>query len=350
MTIWSNVAAAGAALFLAQSAYAQASKEEPAVFSHEGVLELTWDHVDDSTDVAAATLEYAAAARLDERWTIQGSLVLEPVDEADGDSYFRSEGAYVDTLNVQYAGDAFTLYAGKISPVFGSAAALAPGLYGAEIGESYELVEMIGAGGDVNLAAIVPGLAGEHVLSAALFAKDRSVLSDSIGVSRGRLELADGGAGNTQGLKSYSLSLDGATEAGFGYSLGVRTLAGGIDGGADETAAVIGASYTLDLGSSWNADVFGEVAAVSNADGVRGADRSFYTLSGTVGSGDWRASAIVSGQDDDVILGETRLDRLELSVGRDFADGISLDLGVSFADRNSGDDVTIGVRLTLGLG
>ena len=228
MTTQSVVAAASVALFLLSSAYAQtqASQEDLASISHEGVLELTWDHVDDSTDVAAATLEYAVAARLGGRWTIQSSLVLEPVAEADGDAYFHGEGAYLDTLSVQYAGDAFTLYAGKISPVFGSAAAIAPGLYGAEIGESYELVEMVGAGGDVNLAAMIPGLAGEHVLSAALFMKDRSVLSDSIGTSRGRLELTDGGVGNTQGLKSHSLSLDGATRTGSGQSLGMRPLAG----------------------------------------------------------------------------------------------------------------------------
>ena len=79
--------------------------------------------------------------------------VLEPVVDPVGDEAFEGEDAFIETLSLQYAGDAFTVYAGKINPVFGSAADVAPGLYGVEAGEAYQITETLGVGGDISLSS-----------------------------------------------------------------------------------------------------------------------------------------------------------------------------------------------------
>ncbi|MBI1340573.1 hypothetical protein GC169_10265 [bacterium] len=336
---------AGASAF---PSVAQTATDAGARWFHEGVAELTFDHADDGSDVTAATVEVAAGFRLAGGWSVQGSAVLEPVGEGGGDSVFEDEGAYIDSLTLQYASDAFTVYAGKIAPVFGSAADLAPGLYGFEVGEGYQLVEMIGAGADVGVGRLVEGLGGEHVLSVSVFRADRSVLSDSIGTRRGRLSLDDGGLANTSDAESVTVSLDGESEAGWGYTVGYRRLAAGVTEEVAETAFVAGVTRSFQLSETLAAEVLLEAFGASDADGVASADRFGYTLAGTLARGDWRASAILSGVHQDAVLGDRDLDHLELMIGRDFANGVSLDAGVRTGKRDGASETGFGVRLTLG--
>jgi len=165
----------------APAAYAQEGETENV--SQQGVVELTLDHAESGEDVLAATINYGLAVRLSEGWTVQMDAVLEPVVDPVGDEAFEGEDAFIETLSLQYAGESFTVYGGKINPVFGSAADVAPGLYGVEAGEAYQITEAIGIGGDVSLTLLL-NLDGEHVLSAALFAADRTFLSGSLGGRR----------------------------------------------------------------------------------------------------------------------------------------------------------------------
>lgn len=329
------------------SAFGQEAPTGEDRFSHEGVVELTWDNLDADTDdlsVIAAKIEYGAEFEFNEGWTIETALTFEPVQDSDGDSVFENQGLFAEELKIHYAADTFSLYAGKFNPVFGSAAGLAPGLYGAEIGESYETTERVGFGGDIKLP-----VQGEHVLSAAVFTADRSFLSKSIGTERPALELADGGPGNTEGLESYAVSLDGQLESGFGYSFGYRSLAAAQPGDEAETGLVGGLSYSFASDSDVSTDVFAEAASFDNADGVANAQRTYYTAGLTVTRSEWHAVAIVSGASDNDVAGGADLNRIELSLGREFGSAV-LDGGVQFIEEDGERSTLFGLRLSFGFG
>ncbi|MCF8507596.1 MAG: hypothetical protein K9G83_02570, partial [Hyphomonadaceae bacterium] len=248
-------------------------------------------------------------------------------------------------LSLQYAGEAFTVYGGKINPVFGSAAGVAPGLYGVEAGESYQITEALGVGGDISLPSML-NLDGEHVLSAALFSADRSALSGSLGGLREELELADGGLANTEGLKSVALSIDGVLANGVGYTLGHRRLATDTPGETDENTTVLGVNYAWPEDSGLDLAVMAEVAASRNADGVDGANRDFYTAGGTLGLGDWFVNAIASGWNENATAGDLDVRKLELSVGRALAETLVLEAGVQDVRESGASATVIGARLS----
>ena len=334
---------------IAAAPVALAQDIDPEDISQQGAVELTLDHADTGEDVLAATINYGLAVRFAEGWTVQLDAVLEPVVDPAGDEAFEGEDAFIETLSLQYAGEAFTVYGGKINPVFGSAADVAPGLYGVEAGESYQITEALGVGGDISLTSML-NLDGEHVLSAALFSADRSALSGSLGGLREELELADGGLANTEGLKSVALSIDGVLANGLGYTLGHRRLATDTPGETDENTTVLGVNYAWPEDSGLDLAVMAEVAASRNADGVDGANRDFYTAGGTLGLGDWFVNAIASGWNENATAGDLDVRKLELSVGRALAETLVLEVGVQDVRESGASATVIGARLAWELG
>jgi hypothetical protein len=331
-----------AAIAAAPAALAQGTDAEK--ISQQGAVELTLDRADTGEDVLAATINYGLAVRFAEGWTVQLDAVLEPVVDPAGDEAFEGEDAFIETLSLQYAGEAFTVYGGKINPVFGSAADVAPGLYGVEAGESYQITEALGVGGDISLTSML-NLDGDHVLSAALFSADRSALSGSLGGLREELELADGGLANTEGLKSVALSIDGVLANGVGYTLGHRRLATDTPGETYENTTVLGVNYAWPEDSGLDLAVMAEVAASRNADGVDGANRDFYTAGGTLGLGDWFVNAIASGWNENATAGDLDVRKLELSVGRALAETLVLEVGVQDVRESGASATVIGARL-----
>ncbi len=331
-----------AAIAAAPAALAQDTDAEN--ISQQGAVELTLDHADAGEDVLAATINYGLAVRFAEGWTVQLDAVLEPVVDPAGDGAFEGEDAFIETLSLQYAGEGFTVYGGKINPVFGGAADVAPGLYGVEAGESYQITEALGVGGDISLTSML-NLDGEHVLSAALFSADRSALSGSLGGLREELELADGGLANTEGLKSVALSIDGVLANGVGYTLGHRRLATDTPGETYENTTVLGVNYAWPEDSGLDLAVMAEVAASRNADGVDGANRDFYTAGGTLGLGDWFVNAIASGWNENATAGDVDVRKLELSVGRALAETLVLEVGVQDVRESGASATVIGARL-----
>lgn len=320
-------------------------------FSGEGAVEITMDRAaadSDEMDTLAATIEYAPSLRLTDRVTVQGQLTVETVEEASGDSAFAGMGAYAQTLNLQYAGDAFTLFAGKIDPPSGLAVSLVPGLFGDDVASSYELVEMLGVGGDVNLGALIDA-GGEHVLTVAAFQADRSVLGGSLGADRPRLRLADGGLANTEGPESVAISLDGALDSGFGYSLGYRTLAAGQPGEADERGLILGVSQSIALGV-YETEWLAEIASFENSGGAAGGEHTAITLAGSLRRDDWFGSIAASGWDANPAAGLGDLRLLEIGAGRDFEDGFTLDASIQAIEQDGADAVRIGARLTWAFG
>jgi len=331
-----------AATAAAPSAHAQEGETENV--SQQGAVELTLDHAESGENVLAATIIYGLAVRFAEGWIFQMDAVLEPVVDPIGDETFEGEDAFIETLSLQYAGEAFTVYGGKINPVFGSAADVAPGLYGFEAGEAYQITEALGVGGDISLTSLLD-LDGEHVLSAALFAADRTFLSGSLSGLREELDLADGGPANTENLKSLAVSLDGVLANGIGYSLGHRRLATDTPGETDETATAFGVNYVWPEDRGLDLSLMAEVAASRNADGVEGANRDFYTAGGTLGLGDWFVNAIASGWNENATAGDLDVRKLELSVGRALVENLVLEVGVQDVREGSASSTLIGARL-----
>lgn len=337
-----------AMVLLTPAAFAQDS-DVPTNVSQQGVVELTYDHTDGGYDVVAATVEYGVVARFAEGWTVQMDAVFEPVLDPVGDDAFEGEDAYVETLSIAYAGETFTVYGGKINPVFGLAADYAPGLYGVEVGEAYQLTEQVGLSGDLSLSSLL-GLDGEHVLSLAVFRADRSFLSGSVGDLRERVRLEDGGLTNTNSFESYAVSLDGALENGLGYSLGHRRLGTDTPGDVEENMTVFGLAYVWPEDSGINLSLMGEVGASRNADGINGANRDFYTAGAQWDLDGWFVNAIASGWNENATAGSLDLRKFELSVGRELAEGVVLEFGAQDARMGGDSETTVGARLAFEFG
>ncbi|WP_207553694.1 hypothetical protein, partial [Teichococcus deserti] len=79
---------------------------------------------------------------------------LEPAERpADGsDRAFHAHAAWVDQLYLSWAQGPLQLFAGKIHPRFGMAWDEAPGLYGDDFAQGYELSEKIGGGVNLSLS------------------------------------------------------------------------------------------------------------------------------------------------------------------------------------------------------
>lgn len=156
------------------------------------------------------------------RASLQASIVFEDVGnpKPGQNRYFDGMGVFVETLGLAYQIGPLTVFGGKFNPTFGVAWDLAPGIYGADLADDYELTERIGAGGAVTLG---DDEVGRHTLTGQVFFLDTSVLSQSWGTERGRTTESDGGVSNTETLQSFSVTLDGdvpQTIDGLRYQVG----------------------------------------------------------------------------------------------------------------------------------
>lgn len=227
---------------------------------------------DEITDVygeATLNAEWRLGAGISAFTEITVESVLDPTD----DRFFEDIGAYVATLGLAYSHESFTFGGGKIHPAFGVAWDAAPGFFGTDLAEDYELSEAIGFFVDVPFAAA----GGEHTASLAIFYTDTSALSDSWGTKRGRTSLADGGAGNTEELNNFAFQLDGA----FGdtaYNLGFRKLSAGQGDVSDETGGSLALVHDFDVNGNL-LSVLGEVAYFDGFGGTTD-DVTYATLSG----------------------------------------------------------------------
>lgn len=108
-------------------------------------------------------------------------------------------------------------------------------------------------------------------------------------------------------------------------------------------------SYSFGNDDGIATDAFAEVASFDNADGVGDAQRTFYTAGLTFAHADWHAVAVVSGSNDNDAAGGADLNRIELSIGRDFGSAV-LDGGVQFIEEDGERSTLFGLRLSFGFG
>ena len=205
------------------------------------------------------------------------SIITEPVvDPAPGeDTVFQGIGTYVAELYTLVEAGPATVRAGKFETIFSLASEVAPGINATDLVSDFDADERLG--GQIVLGFEDFGL--NHTLAASVFTTDRSILSKSLFTGRGRTRLSDGGAGNTEGLSSFSITLDSCGEAEtidcysdgeFGSRFGFRyQKAGHVEEDVklgDEHAYLAAVTKSFELGEM-RLGLLGETAYLQNFDG-----------------------------------------------------------------------------------
>lgn len=277
--------------------------------------------------------------------------VLEPVlgpDPSD-DRFFEDHGLFVEDLYLQFEYEPFTIRGGKITPNFGLAWNLAPGVYGTDFAEgTYEFSERIGFGGDITCR---DETLGEHVFSASVFFLDTSILAKSVFNRRDDVEFSDGGVSNTEDPSSFALGLDGAIPAlpNFEYHVAGIHQEGGRGDSADENGFVVGGVYAKTVGEV-EVLPFVEYVYFDNADGVDGADRHLLTTSLQLVWKNWNLALSRTSRNTDVAGASDADDELnQISIGYEFEFGLAVDVGWRIAEEDDIDSEILGILFAYNL-
>ncbi len=281
------------------------------------------------------TIEPSFSLEFTEGFSLEAAFVLEPVFDPDPNQnrWFDDHGLFVEQLFLNYAWNRYSVRAGKLNPAFGLAWNLAPGIYGADFAEDYELTERIGVGASIELG---DGTFGRHTLSADTFFLDKSFLSESTLNNRGHTRERDGGVSNTGDLRSFAVSLQG-TEipqlSGLTYHLGFEQQHGG-HGERNERGYVAGLTYGFSPMDEVEIELLSEFVYKHFADGID-SNRIYFTQSALASWKGWYAALSYTKRDT-----HSRVDRdfndslFQTSVGYEFPIG----LGVHFAWRYARED------------
>lgn len=308
-----------------------------------------------------ATVEPTLEVHFTDGLSLTAHGVLEPVrdPEPGDDRYFGDEGFYIQDLFLSYAWRDIAVKGGKFTPNFGRAWDIAPGIYGSDFTEDYELSERLGVEAAYSFDSA--GF-GRHRLSASSFFVDTSVLSRSAITQRGRTRVEEGGPGNTEALESFTVALDGgdfpetmlgavfpgqSPVKGLAYHLGFVSQAAGDGDSARENGFVASVEHKIPLGMAVSLEPVVEYAHFFDANGVEGQDR-FYASAGAtaVFREQWnlalsytRRETMPSGSAD---IGDNLV---QVSAGYVFDSGIGVDLGWRYTEDDSIDSQTVGFLL-----
>ena len=288
---------------------------------------------------------------LTEGFSINTGLVLEAVTDPGPreDHFFEGHGFYVEVLTASFETDRFSLYAGKFGPNFSLAFDVAAGVYGTDMSEDdIELAEFVGLGGAYVLGET--GL-GTLALSASVFTADRSILSNSVFKERGRARLADGGPGDSSGLESFVIGLDGADVPGadgLRYHLAYAQLAS--ETLRAEKRLVVSVEWALALGNGVALTPLVEYVRFWHAGGDVDENRHYITASILAERGPWNLAVSFTGRrTSHTGLGQHWFDhQLQVSAGYAFENGLSIDLGYKTTRELSEQAHTLGLLFAWG--
>jgi len=224
-------------------------------------------------------------------FSLNGKLIVEQLRSVTDNAFFREEGLYAEQLYATVNLDPARIYGGKIHPHFGRAWDIAPGLYGTDFAEDYELTEKIGMGAAVDIHAH-----GVHTLSFEGFFADtgafahsaftRPASGDAQALRLGRLRRGDGGVSNTGQPDNYAITLEGQRIPelrGFGYALGYVLQRGSEAGGENDERSWV-------VGGWWDIPTTGQIAVTPLVEYVRQHDSQ-----GTDGGADYLTAGIEIG-------------------------------------------------------
>ncbi|MEO1344519.1 MAG: hypothetical protein AAFV74_10225 [Pseudomonadota bacterium] len=282
-----------------------------------------------------------------DRFRFNTELRVETVAPPSVNCAFDDEGLFARILQLEYdLTDQLSVHAGKMTPSFALASFVTPGMFGNSYSKEIELIDRVGLGVSYKFGG---DTRGHHTLTFNTFFKDTSVFSESFGSSRGRTSIDDGGASNTEGFDSFTLSLEGLEMdrfPGLTYKLGLIHQGRGVDGVADETGFSVSLLQTFQTakGNSWS--VIGEFAAFDNFEGT--ADNIVYASAGLVYqtgpwtavlSGTWRPRNLADGSEFDDYSVQT-------SIEYDLGKGYSVALAHEFNRDENLDNRRLGFRFS----
>ena len=307
--------------FLIQPVAAQ----DDRAFSYSGEFEIGIEATTDADDPDAeiSDLFYSAEIEIDfpigMHTSFFSELSFESVIDPEENRAFEDLGLYIGELGFAYDLGDVTLRLGKFAPAFGSAWDTAPGYFGADLADEYELEEMIGLSVEIER--------GDGLLTLSAFYPDDSRLSDSWGTRRGRNTPQDGGVGNTGRLDNVALQYDHELDA-TTLHLGLRHLSRGEED-SNENAVAVGLTH------AFTEDMY-VIAEVAHFNGWEGSSGSavISTLGASLERGPITYSAAASFLD--VSDGDT--DHL-ISLGLDYALKNGMVLSAGYArTREEGED------------
>ena len=298
-----------------------------AAFEVQNDYHFSSDDPANELDQLSVTVEPEVTVAFTDALSFTAGFVFEVVrDPASGEHHILEDhGLYAEQIFASYRIDSATLMAGKFNPAFGAGWDAAPGIYGTDFAEDYELTERIGLGGSYALE--VGGL-GEHTLSAAVFFADTTFLSDSVFTARGDTQESDGGAGNTEMLNNFAIAADGGVPGldGVTYHLGFQRQEPGIDGNTAQIGMAAALTGKLEFGSITVAPVI-EYAYFSGFEGQSGAKRHYITTGVEVAHGPYAASVSHTWRGIREAGGDENDHLYTVSLGYRFENGISADIG-----------------------
>ncbi|MEO1494981.1 MAG: hypothetical protein AAFV19_22785 [Pseudomonadota bacterium] len=239
------------------------------VFTADFALELENDFTFSSTDPDAeindtfATLEGALSLAFSTGTSLNATVLFEPVLDAEDDRFFEDHGLFAQELFLAQEFEGGNVIFGKFNPAFGSAWDLAPGIFGVDFAEDYELTERLGAAITLGFDAFE----GEHEFSLAAFSADTTFLSSSAVEDRGRLRGQDGGVSNTQSPASFAVSLAGAF-GDTGYNAGVQFQSVAPGEGFNQYGFVGGVTHVIPFSDDNGVELLAEAAFFPDFDGA----------------------------------------------------------------------------------
>jgi hypothetical protein len=280
--------------------------------------------------------------------------VFEQVADGDAneDRYFKDEGFYIQNLYVQYESGRFGFRGGKMNPGFGITWDQAPGIYGSDMAEDYEMAERIAL--SASLGFDPQGL-GSHTLTAGTFFLDTSPLQNTIySKTRGTLGRSDGGVSNTGDFSSFNLVLEGgkfpATPA-LTYHLAYIHQAHGSDGSEDETGLAAGLTSKFDLGKNVTLTPLFEAVFLNDQGGTKDKDRQYWTVSALTEWQKWNLALAYTKRRTETTGTATVNDyQGQASIGYAFKSGMTVDLGWKRLEESGAVTDRIGFLLTYALG
>ncbi len=303
------------------------------------------DDPDNERNDANTKIETSLEAPITDAFSLKSLLTLETVRDPDPgqDRFFGDEGLYAQELFGEYQKGAFGFRAGKFGQKFGIAWDAAPGIWGTDFAEDYELAEQIGVAADYHFGGKD---SGEHTVTLGTFFADTTFLSQSVITGRGRARKSDGGAGNTEDFSSFSLGLEGEKVpvlSGLRYQLAYLHRGVAAPGESAET----GYSGTLSVRMSAGAvDITPLVEYVSFQDraGTPGTDARYLTTSLGFEMGPWNLALSRTARDTEASAGADVDDRLfQVSGGYTFENGLGVNLGWKTTREDGVDSDTYGL-------
>ena len=185
--------------------------------SVELLLENTFEHeAGAQADNLVVESDADITLSITERINISTEVLVEQIEDGknSGLNVLSGEGAYLESLLLNYDGGMFSVFAGRFSPnVFDDRFDYLPELWSStDLQDDLEITGALGFGGHVDFRH---ESYGTHRLEASLYTADRTVLSDSLITSVGRRKLSDGGLANAEGLSSFVIALHGGSIRGL---------------------------------------------------------------------------------------------------------------------------------------